>query len=114
MDLSSFELDELFLAAIKSELESNKLYKKMAKKTKNGLLEDKLKFLANEEEKHRLFIEDIYRNHYPENKIVIPKISPVPLPEICISVIALPLNSAPIFKESTFSSSKNKSSCFSR
>ncbi len=85
MDLKSFELEELFLAAIKSELESNKLYLKMAKKTKNGLLEDKLKFLANEEEKHRLFIEEIYKNHFPENKIVIPKISPVPLPEIKIS-----------------------------
>lgn len=85
MDLSSFDLEELFLAAIKSELESNKLYLKMAKKTKNGLLEDKLKFLANEEEKHRLFIEEIYKNHYPENKIVLPKISPVPLPEIKIS-----------------------------
>jgi len=85
MDLSSFDLEELFLAAIKSELESNKLYLKMAKKTKNGLLEDKLKFLASEEEKHRLFIEDIYKNHYPENKIVLPKISPVPLPKVKIS-----------------------------
>ncbi len=85
MDLSSFNLEELFLAAIKSELESNKLYLKMAKKTKNGLLEDKLKFLANEEEKHRLFIEEIYKNHFPENKIVIPKISPVPLPQINMS-----------------------------
>jgi len=85
MDLSSFDLEELFLAAIKSELESNKLYLKMAKKTKNGLLEDKLKFLANEEEKHRLFIEEIYKNHYPENKIVLPKISPVPLPKVKMS-----------------------------
>ena len=85
MDLSSFDLEELFLAAMKSELESNKLYLKMAKKTKNGLLEDKLKFLANEEEKHRLYIEDIYKNHFPENKIIIPKSSPVPLPEIKIS-----------------------------
>jgi len=85
MDLSGFELEELFLAAIKSELESNKFYKKMAKKTKNGLLEDKLLFLANEEEKHRLYIEEIYMNHYPENKIILPKISPVPLPKIKVS-----------------------------
>jgi len=82
MDLSSFSLEELFLAAIKSEIESNKLYKKMAKKTKNGLLKDKLIFLANEEEKHRLFIEDTYKNHFPDNKIVIPRESPVPLPEV--------------------------------
>jgi rubrerythrin len=82
MDLSSFSLEELFLAAIKSEIESNKLYKNMAKKTKNGLLEDKLIFLANEEEKHRQYVEDTYRNHFPENKIIIPTVSPVPLPEI--------------------------------
>jgi rubrerythrin len=85
MDLSGFDLEELLLAAIKSEIESNKLYLKMSKKTKNGLLEDKLKFLANEEEKHRIFVEDIYKNHYPENKIVLPRDSPVPLPEVNIS-----------------------------
>ena len=85
MDLSSFSLEELLLAAIKSEMESSKLYKKMAKKTKNGLLEDKLVFLANEEEKHRLYIEDTYNNHFPDNKMIIPKESPVPLPEVKIS-----------------------------
>jgi len=85
MDLSSFSLEELFLAAIKSELESNKLYKKMAKKTKNGLLEDKLIFLANEEEKHRLFVEDVFKNHFPDKKIIFPTVSPVPLPEIEIT-----------------------------
>lgn len=82
MDLSNFDLEDLLLAAIKSEVDSNKLYSKMAKKTKNGLLEDKLKFLANEEEKHRLFIEEIYKNHFPENEIVLPKETPVPLPEV--------------------------------
>ncbi|KYK33981.1 MAG: Rubrerythrin [Thermoplasmatales archaeon SG8-52-3] len=85
MDLNSFDLEELFLAAIKSEIDSNKLYIKMSKKTKNGLLKDKLKFLALEEEKHREYIEEIYLNHYPENKIIIPKKSPVPLPEINMS-----------------------------
>jgi rubrerythrin len=85
MDLSSFDLEDLLLAAIKSEDESNKLYAKMAKKTRNGLLEDKLKFLANEEVKHRLFIEDIYRNHFPENEIVLPKDTPVPLPKVDFS-----------------------------
>jgi rubrerythrin len=82
MDISRFDLEDLLLAAIKSEVESKKFYLNMAKKTKNGLLEDKLEFLANEEEKHRLFIEDIYMNHFPEKEIDIPKKTPVPLPEI--------------------------------
>ncbi|MFW6119878.1 MAG: ferritin family protein [Petrotogales bacterium] len=85
MDLTNFGLEDLFLAAIKSEVESKQLYSKMAKKTKNGLLEDKLKFLASEEEKHRLFIEEIYKNHYPDNEIVLPKKTPIPIPEVKIS-----------------------------
>ena len=92
MDLSNFNLEDLLLAAIKSEVESKQLYSKMAKKTKNGLLSDKLEFLSNEEEKHRLFIEDIYRNHFPENKIVLPKDSPVPLPEVIIIDENIPLS----------------------
>ena len=82
MDLSMYTLEDLLLAAIKSEMESNTTYTTLAKKVKNALLKDKLEFLANEEEKHKLVIEDIFRNHFPENEIHIPKKSPVPLPEI--------------------------------
>ena len=85
MDLSNFDLEDLLLAAIKSEVESKQLYSKMAKKTKNGLLQDKLEFLANEEEKHREFIEEIYMNHFPENKLELPQKSPVPMPEVIIT-----------------------------
>ena len=47
MDISKFDLEELLLTAIKSEVDSNKLYSKMAKKTKNGLLKDKLLWAAD-------------------------------------------------------------------
>jgi len=82
MDLNHYDIEELLLNAIKSEIESKELYLKISKKTKNGLLEDKLRFLADEEEKHRLFIEDIYKNHYPDKKIKVPSQSIVPLPEV--------------------------------
>jgi rubrerythrin len=82
MDLNNFELEDLLLAAIKSEQESNKLYSKMMKKTKNGLLQDKLEFLAKEEARHREFIEEIYMNHYPDKELKIPNQTPVPLPEV--------------------------------
>ncbi|HDQ16339.1 MAG TPA: Rubrerythrin [Bacteroidetes bacterium] len=82
MDLNRFELNDLLLAAIKSEMESNELYSKMAKKTKNDLLSGKLIFLAREEIKHRAFIEDIYRNHYPDKDLKIPSETPVPLPKV--------------------------------
>ena len=92
MDLSNFDLEELLLAAIKSEVDSNNMYTKMSKKTKNGLLQDKLLFLAKEEEKHRLFIEEIYMNHFPEIKVILPKKSPVPLPEIKITDEEMPMS----------------------
>jgi len=85
MDLSSFNLENLLLAAIKSEVDSSELYSKMAKKTKNGLLRDKLDFLTKEEDKHRLFVEDIYKNHFPEKEIKLPKKTPVPIPEVIIN-----------------------------
>jgi len=82
MDLSSFNLEDLLLTAIKSEIESNKLYLDMAKKTKNGLLQDKLRFLAGEETKHKVYIEEIYMNHFPGRRIILPKKTPVPLPKV--------------------------------
>lgn len=82
MNLDSFKLDELLFTAIKSEIDSNKLYRKIAKKTRNGLLQDKLEFLAKEEKKHQEFIEDIYKNHYPEEKIKLPNETIVPMPKI--------------------------------
>ena len=84
MDLSAFELDELLLVAMKSEVDSNVAYKKLSKKVKNALLKDKLEFLANEEGKHREVIEDIFKNHFPDQEISLPRTTPVPLPEIII------------------------------
>ncbi|OGS40608.1 MAG: hypothetical protein A3K77_08180 [Euryarchaeota archaeon RBG_13_31_8] len=85
MDLNNFNLEDLLLSAIKSEEESSKIYKKIMKKTKNGLLQDKLKFLAKEEEKHKAFIEEIYMNYFPDKKINLPLKIPVPLPEIKVT-----------------------------
>ena len=85
MKLDHYEIDILLLSAIKSEIESRDVYKKLAEKTDNGLLKDKLKFLSIEEEKHREFIEEIFKNHYPENKMELPDKSPVPLPGVYIN-----------------------------
>ena len=92
MNLSEYNLEDLFLTVIKSEVESNKLYSTLAKKIQNGLLQDKLEFLAKEEEKHKNFIEDEYRNHFPDKKINLPKETPVPLPEIIIDDENIPLS----------------------
>jgi len=91
MDLKKFQLEELLLAAIKSEVESNAVYAKIARNVKNGLLKDKLEFLAKEEEKHRLFIERIYKKRFPKKLIMLPSKTPVPLPEILIPDENVPL-----------------------
>jgi rubrerythrin len=92
MNLDKYTLEDLFLSAIKSEVESNKIYSDISKKIKNGLLQDKLDFLANEEEKHKKFVEDAYLNHFPEKDIILPKETPVPLPEIIIEDESMPLS----------------------
>ena len=92
LDLESYDLDVLLLAAMKSEVDSKGVYSKLAKKVKNALLKDKLEFLADEEEKHRTFVEEIYKNHFPDKKIQLPKKSPVPLPEVEIPDDDIPLS----------------------
>ena len=92
MDLNKYSLEDLLLTAMKSEIESRNVYLEIAKRIENGLLQDKLEFLAKEEEKHRLFIEDIYRNHFPDNKIVIPNVTPVSLPKLEITDEKIPIS----------------------
>ncbi|HEC81207.1 MAG TPA: Rubrerythrin [Thermoplasmatales archaeon] len=82
MDLGRYSLEELFLSAIKSEVDSRDLYKMMSSQTSNGLLKDKLGFLAKEEEKHRLILEDMYRKKVSKEKVVLPEETPVPLPKV--------------------------------
>lgn len=84
MDLRKYRLEDLLLAAMKSEIESTDLYTKMAEQVKNGLLKDKLKFLASEEQKHKTFIEHLFKAKFPKKTILIPKSTPVPLPPLVI------------------------------
>ncbi len=85
MDLQRYSLDELLKAAIKSEMESKAVYEYMAGKVPNAFLSDKLRFIANEEQKHREFLEEVYRTHLGKPVGELPMDSPVPLPGISIS-----------------------------
>ena len=84
VNLKKYTLEDLLLAAMKNEIESHMVYTTIADHVKNGLLKDKLKFLAKEEEKHRSFIEQVYEAKFPKKKIAIPKTTPVPLPILII------------------------------
>lgn len=89
VDISSYELGDLLLAAIKSEVDSEAIYLQLANKVSNGFLSDKLRFIAAEEKKHREYLESVYKmNMQREPKL--PRTSPVPLPEIKLSSNLVP------------------------
>ena len=81
MDLDKYSLEELLLAAIKSEVDSKKVYLRLAEKVNNGFLSDKLKYIADEEQKHRDYIDSVYTMNF-QRTAVLPETSPVPLPDI--------------------------------
>jgi rubrerythrin len=82
MDLHSFTVREVLLAALKSEIDSRDLYRKLQKRVKNYVLKNKFGFLADEEEKHRVFFEQVYDRNFPGETISLPEKSPVPIPDI--------------------------------
>jgi len=93
MDLENYSNEEIILSALKSEIEANRLYLEIAGKLKNAFLKDKLKFIADEEDRHRQFLEQMYRSEFPEKSIELPGKTPVPLPEIDIKDETIKLSS---------------------
>ncbi|MCD6578361.1 hypothetical protein J7L48_02685, partial [bacterium] len=55
------------LEAVKSEIEAQKLYKKMADMAKNFLLKEKLNYIANEENNHQLLLENVLKEYTDED-----------------------------------------------
>jgi len=84
MDISAYTSEELILSAVKSEVESKELYKILSESVKNGFMIDKFKFLSNEEKKHQSYLEKIYKQQFPNKKMVLPDKTPVPLPHVTI------------------------------
>ena len=92
MDLSNFSREELFVSAIKSELDSREIYSPLSESVKNAFLKDRLTFLASEEEKHKAFLEGAFKREFPGKELVLPEKTPVPLPEIRIPDELVPLS----------------------
>jgi len=85
MDLSNLNLEGIILMALKSEIESREWYNKLASKVKNFFLKERLKFLADEEERHRIFFEKLFQEKFPQKTISLPNKTLVPLPTIIIT-----------------------------
>ena len=90
MDLGKYKLDDAFITAIKSEVESRDLYMKIAARVKNAFLYDRMKFLASEEERHRTILLKMYQTYFPGKELVLPAKSPIPLPEIAFDEVNPP------------------------
>lgn len=84
MELSNFTLEQLIQTAIKSEIDSKRVYSTLSGRVKNYVLKDRLNFLADEELKHREFLESFYQKKFPGEELIIPDESPVPLPMVNI------------------------------
>jgi len=84
MDLKKFDMEQLLLAAIKSEIESRDVYNTLSLKVKTAYLVQRLGHLADEEKKHRIFLEEVFKITFPKKKIKVPKTTPVPLPSITV------------------------------
>jgi rubrerythrin len=82
MNLDEFDLEDLVLAALKSEIDAKEIYLSSAESVDNFLLKDRLKFLGAEEEKHRGFFDNLYKKQFPDKELKVPDSSPVPLPEM--------------------------------
>ncbi len=92
LNLDGYELADLLEAAVKSEIDSRKLYSGLSRKVRNALLRGRLEFLAGEERKHEDFLREMFQEVFPGRTIVIPVKGVVPLPEIRILDERLPLS----------------------
>ena len=92
LNLDGYELADLLLTAVKSEIDSRKLYSGLSRKVRNAMLRDRFDFLAGEERKHEDFLRKMFGELFPDRNIVVPVKGVVPLPEIRILNELLPLS----------------------
>ena len=69
IDVSSLSTEQALSMALKGELESEAVYKKLKKMVKNFVIKDKLQFLVNEEKKHQQIVNGLFRKLFPEQKL---------------------------------------------
>ena len=92
MDLTNYSLENLFLAAIKSEMDSREVYSGIAGRVNNAFLKEKMQYLAAEEDKHREYVSGLWKKQFPGKNIAVPDASPVPMPEVNIDSQNMPLS----------------------
>ncbi len=74
-------LEEILGIAIKSEINAEENYRKMAEITNIFLLKDKFNFLAKEEAGHKNLLEKLFKTKFPDKEIFLPDESKMPFPK---------------------------------
>ena len=92
MKLKKYALADLLLAAVKSEIESQAIYSRVAQRVQNAFLKERLEFLSLEETKHQMALEAIFRQRFPGQALAIPEKPVLPLPEINFRDERVPLS----------------------
>ena len=92
MDLKNYSMEDLILAAVKSEVEARDIYRNVSLLVNNAFIRERMSFLADEEEKHRHFLLDVYGKRFPGKEPVLPDVTPVPLPEMKAPGEGVPLS----------------------
>jgi rubrerythrin len=92
MELKKYALADLLQAAVKSEIESQAVYSRVAQRVKNAFLQERMKFLAGEEKKHQQALEELFQQRFPGRALTLPEKSVVPLPGISFSDERVPLS----------------------
>jgi rubrerythrin len=72
--LNTDKLEDIFLSAIQGEINDRKTYLHLADRMENTFLKGKLRFLADEEEKHKMTLEEMYTAYFPNKNIILPEI----------------------------------------
>jgi rubrerythrin len=93
MDLGQYSTEDLILTGLKAEVEAKAVYNALAEGVQNAYLKGRLIFLAEEEEKHRAFLDKLYRTEFQGREPVLPESTAVPLPEVSVPTEQVPLSS---------------------
>jgi len=73
INISTAPVKKLLGLAIRSEIDSNKIYSDLANRVTNPLLREKLHLLAFEENKHKIALETLHKSLFKEDEISIPE-----------------------------------------
>jgi rubrerythrin len=72
LDVSKASVKELIGLALRSEIDSNKVYSRLAARVSNPLLKEKFEWLAYEEDKHKKILEKLSETLFQGEKVKIP------------------------------------------